>query len=233
MKNKNKAYTLMELLIIIALLILFAFLAIVLINPYAQMQKGNDSKRKYEVSEMSRIFDEFFNDYGVYPDDSQACYNDASQENDVCACFICGADPASPSFHPYFSTLPCDPQHPAQNYLYEYQCSGKKWFKIYTKLYNSPVVQTNEYNFGLSSSNVSIDIYPTLAPPPTAGPSPTTGPSPLPTPIICSGTIYCYKGGNCNVCEPGPEGCFAGPCDEPVILFDDGDLSGCHNECIK
>lgn len=148
----------MELLIVIALIALIAAGLMVLINPMQQFAKSHDAKRKLELDTLRKAFEDYYNDRGCYPKPEEVCYD---QPQNVCdtlktttsrVCHICGLE-STPTefskFSPYLNSLPCDPQHPSKDYLYQVEikcdrdpdvcaesvlnCSVcPKWYKIFT-----------------------------------------------------------------------------------------------------
>jgi len=125
-------FTLMEILIIVSILILIAIVVLITINPWAQINKAWDSKRKTELTQLNKALEDYYNDKGCYPKPEDICYDVPPPPTNVygpgagCskllesqACHICGNESNSPSFSPYLSKFPCDPQHKQKQYLYE------------------------------------------------------------------------------------------------------------------
>jgi len=141
----NPCFTLMELLIIIALIAILATALLVLFNPKKQIEKAWDAKRKNDLNTLRKVLEDYYNDKGCYPTGNIICYN-TPQENKKgvgvgatlvgYSCNICGTEPTPPNFSnfsPYLSVLPCDPQHPTKDYLYQYDPSScPQWFRIYS-----------------------------------------------------------------------------------------------------
>lgn len=149
----------MELLIVVALLILIAIVVLVALNPWGQIAKAQDSKRKTELTQLNKVLEDYYNDKGCYPKPSEICYDlpptnictgAGSHVLDSQTCHICGNESGSPTF-PYLSTLPCDPQHSQKKYLYQvaaasnFSCpistddatnSCPQWYRIYSDLNN-------------------------------------------------------------------------------------------------
>jgi len=169
-------FTLMELLIIIALLGTIAVAILVGINPSGQIKKGQDSKRKQELNQLSKALEDWFNDKGCYPKTTEICYsNDISGFKPLWDphCFICGNESQSPVF-PYLSSLPCDPVHPTKKYLYQVELPGNlqscaTWYRVYTILSNTTDPAIAEvgctanncpsrpgFNYGISSPNIGL-----------------------------------------------------------------------------
>lgn len=159
----KKGFTLMEILIVVAIVALIGTLVIVFLNPLAQLEKAYDTKRKKDLNLLRKAIEEWYNDKGCYPKPSEICYIPPPAEN-VCEdtlgiskiisqmCYICGNEEDSPSFSPYLGKLPCDPLHPKYKYVYEVEAHPEEedvcgfsgdtthvcasWYKVYSSLFD-------------------------------------------------------------------------------------------------
>jgi len=172
----NPCFTLMEILIIIGLVALLATVALVLLNPKNQIAKAWDAKRKSDLNTLRKVFEDYYNDHGCYPTPDKVCYNSPNIVSGTYICNICGTEPTSPSFSPYLSKLPCDPQHPTYKYLYQVDSlSCPKWFRVYSVLSSVWSRETDDigcgeggcgpppaygYDYGVSSPNISFQKTP-------------------------------------------------------------------------
>ena len=117
----------MELLTVIGLIAIIAVVALVLFNPWQQIGRGYDVKRKHDLNEIRKALEEYYNDKGCYPKPDQICYSDITN---ICnanrvrtqTCYICGDELNSPLFS-YLTKLPCDPQHATKRYFYQTEAS--------------------------------------------------------------------------------------------------------------
>lgn len=131
MKSK-KAFTLLELIITISIIAIIGVILIILFNPWQQLGKGFDARRKSDLDILKKVLEDYYNDKGCYPQANEICYDNTTDVSVGVGhasligkqCHICGNEPTSPSFSPYLTQLPCDPQHPAKKYLYSYDCPG-------------------------------------------------------------------------------------------------------------
>jgi general secretion pathway protein G len=96
-------FTLVELLIVIALIAILATGVLALINPVGEMQKALDAKRKSDLAQLQRTLELYYHDYGQYP-----------------ATLSFGS-----SWQPYSPKLPNDPD-PSKNYAYK--SSGQTYY---------------------------------------------------------------------------------------------------------
>lgn len=178
MKIKN-GFTLMELLIVVALISIIAVTAIVLFNPFAQLGKGYDVKRKHELAQLQKALEDYYNDKGCYPKPADLCYSLPPNlpPTKVCGgvggggllesfkCNICGNESSSPPFSPYLSKLPCDPQHKQKQYLYEVAAKSlltcntaepepidpcPQWYRVYSSFSNKSDSSTEEIGCQMS-----------------------------------------------------------------------------------
>jgi len=136
-----------------------------------QINKGQDGKRKHELTQLNKVFEDYYNDKQCYPKPGEVCYNTISPTT----CNICGNESAPPSFSifsPYLSRLPCDPRQPTKKYLYQVDNSScPTWYRIYTTLSNTvdPVIVSvgcsngcgptddKSYNYGVTSPNTDLE----------------------------------------------------------------------------
>lgn len=178
-KRKQKSFTLLEILVVLAIIVALAVGAFVIINPKKQIERSWDTKRKTELSSLAKSLEDFYNDKSCYPKPEEICYKDGDQLR----CPVCGSETTSPPLDPYLSKLPCDPQHPNSDFLYEVDDSScSTWFRIYTKLSDAgdPIIAESgcssgcgpalAYSYGVSSPNTIIETADNTS----ADPTPTT-----------------------------------------------------------
>jgi len=200
-KINSRSFTIMELLIVIGIIAVLAAACLILLNPFQQINKSWDAKRKQELAALQKTFQDYYNDNSAFPTDNDVCYDAVVEANGICSCHICGQDQDTPTFSPYLTRLPCDPQHGKYDYLYQYNCTDKNWFKVYALIdENDPVAATaaasNAYDYVVTSGNIDPAPYPTIS----------TIPEPTPTPIYCAvGNAVCqvlvHGVLTCNLCS--------------------------------
>ena len=88
-KNSKKGFTLVELLIVVAILGLLILIIVSLL--LRNITKANDAKRKADIAKISTAMEEYYTDNNCYPDPSILS--------------ICGSE----DFKPYIDKVPCDP----------------------------------------------------------------------------------------------------------------------------
>jgi len=168
------AFTLMESLIIVAFFAVLAIAAFILLNPKKQLEKAWDSKRKHELNQLKKVLEDWYNDKQCYPKPVEICYDSPASNN---TCHICGAKSPIRDLSPYLSRLPCDPQSPQKDYLYQVDSLDcPKWYRIYADLslsdYTNNDSATKEvgcysqscgpapkygYDYGKTSENIDLE----------------------------------------------------------------------------
>ena len=119
-----RGFTLVEMLVVIALVGVIAAALIFGLNPLAQIQKSNDAHRKSDLASMQRALELYYQDNGNYPASSAdfKLYINASTKN------------WGDQWTPYMSTLPKDPI-PTNTYMYYSPASGNgQTYYIYANL---------------------------------------------------------------------------------------------------
>jgi len=146
MKVKNSGFTLMELLIVMAIL---GLLATIGLGSFRSSQmKGRDAQRKSDLGQIQKALEMYYNDYSGYPEtlpDGGGSWQDAKGTL-------------------YMKEVPKDPKD--FDYCYETE-ANQTWYRIYAKLENnqdSGIAKTgcsagctcggdNTYNYKVTSSN--------------------------------------------------------------------------------
>lgn len=104
---KKNGFTLIEILIVIAILGIIGTVMIGLLNPIDQIRKSNDAKRKVALEQIQRALELYYQDRGQYPPSSSnfkifvnpTTYNWGS------------------AWTPYINVLPADP-NPTKTFIY-------------------------------------------------------------------------------------------------------------------
>ena len=189
----------MELLIVIGLVAALGVAALVLLDPKKQIEKSWDAKRKTELSSLSKKLEDWYNDKNCYPKPNQICDDNPTNTASGQKCHICGSVSTPAAFKDYVNPLPCDPEHPRYDYVYETENTVcPSWYRLYSKLdinadssiasmgctYGCGPGPDYAYNYGVSSPNMNLETNPIIpTPTPTSLPTPTAGPTAIPTPI--------------------------------------------------
>ena len=154
--KKNKAFTLVELLIVMAILMTLTVMAVGIINPIALVNRGKDAQRKKDLNRIKVAFEEYFNDKGYYPGEDLV---EEFMDKDNCKKNI--------EDFSYLKPWPCDPN--GEPYLTFAEIGNK--FRVVTNLENKEdkdiplgwyeredfflMGKTKEdVNYGVSSSNI-------------------------------------------------------------------------------
>lgn len=238
--GSKRGFSLLEITITVALLIVLLIVAIAIFNPQGQINKAWDGKRKTDLATLRRVLEDWYNDKGCFPRPDQICYDSSASKT----CHICGTTAGSPQINPYLATLPCDPQQSSRQFLYEVDdVNCPTMYRIYTKLsitFDPAITElgcqngcgpygTCLYNYGVTSTNTAVQ-YCTLGP--------TNTPTPSPTPYYvgpCSAynPIYYIADKVCNICGTYSECKPALPNDNFYIDPGGHGLPGCTQQCFK
>lgn len=119
----RKGFTLVELLIVIAILAIMAIIMIGIINPAALVGRGNDARRKKDLSRIKVAFEEYAND-------NNNCYPTQAM--------LDGLSCSSAGFATWgINSWPCDP---VSKRKYDVTVGDNidcpNWYRIYAKLEN-------------------------------------------------------------------------------------------------
>ncbi|MDD3744059.1 MAG: type II secretion system protein [Lentimicrobiaceae bacterium] len=159
----NSGFSLVELLIVFAIVILLVVGMIAGFNPINMSDRGYDARKKKDLSRIKVAFEEYFNDRGCYPTESQISSWGLENHNN---CF------QNLSVFPWLSPWPCSPSGDPYKIVTE-SSDCPKWFKVFTQLGNrndsdipdgwydteysyilSGGLTADEVNYGTSSTNV-------------------------------------------------------------------------------
>lgn len=181
MKRNSRGFTLAELLIVVAIIILLLMFA--LINFRLQIQRGRDAQRKTDLAKIQRAYEEYYNDKGCYP------------PFDILS--PCGGDQMS---HWGLPRMLCDPET-KQPYTYlpilGNSCAG---YTMFTNLKDTSDIDIARvgcasgcgpdglYNYGVSSG-IPLGRWDTMIP-------------------VGEGNYACERNGSCaEYLDPGLFGC--------------------------
>jgi len=117
-RRPNQGFTLMELLIVIAILGLLATIGLVSFR--SSQIKGRDTQRKSDLGQIQRALEMYYNDYGSYP---AALPGGGGSWQDAKGTL-------------YMKEVPKDPKDPAQKYLYQQKTNGTG-YALYATLENT------------------------------------------------------------------------------------------------
>jgi general secretion pathway protein G len=166
-------FTLIELIIVIGIMGIFATGIIATLNPYDQYKKAQDAKRKSELSQIQKALESYYQDTGSYPlSSSDHKIQVIDEDTSLLTELQWGG-----SWQPYMNVLPKDPG--GSSYVYYSVAPGQSYY-LYASLergakdpdtcsglvndecpgvsslsIGTTVCGGNPCNFGVSSPNVT------------------------------------------------------------------------------
>lgn len=161
---RQVGFTLVEVLLVMAILMILVVTMVGTIDPIALVGKGKDARRKKDLGRIRVALEEYFSDKGCYP--PQTMIDDLGNQSNC----------NSGIFQPWLSNWPCDPDgQPYIIIISSVDTSCSRWFKILTNLENrndadipegwyelgdtyhvgDGTYGVNDVNYGTSSTNVN------------------------------------------------------------------------------
>ncbi len=195
----KKAFTLMELLIVVSVLTVMFIGLIAAINPMAMINRAYDGARKKDLDDAKKMLEQYMADTGCYPQPTQVCI----EGNNNSDCSLC-TKKQSTKFS-YFTKDLCDPKTPSTEYMYQPETvlnpgigyevpSCPLWFRIYSVLDSAYNAQEDVWGCKKGGCGVSPSYgYSYLVTSPGA-----------PLDNIVSNNWYCYLSqfNRCAQCTP-------------------------------
>lgn len=127
MRN-NKGFTLLELIIVAAIIALIATATIAVLNPFGQFQKARDTRVKSDLSQVQKALESYYQDNNRYPAVATSCtYRILGNNGDGNDCIEWGRP-----WQPYMNVVPQDPTT-ANRYVYYSSSNGQSYY-IYANL---------------------------------------------------------------------------------------------------
>jgi len=120
----KKGFTLIELVIVVAVIGIISAIALTALDPMTQFKKASDGKIKSDLAQMQRAFESYYEDNGRYP-----VSIDNKIENLASGSPINWGDP----WTPYMDFLPKSPGDPDRTYIYFANSDGQTYF-LYANL---------------------------------------------------------------------------------------------------
>lgn len=183
-KSISRGFTLIELMVAIAIVGVLASATVVALNPLEQFAKARDAQRKNDLLQIRNALELYYNDNNRYPPVGGI-------NSDLVAGIAWGDQWGS-----YMTKLPKDPSSPGQEYKYERDGAGT-YFRLYAKLERCSDAQTipgtcgtTSHNYAVTSTNAIAIALPTFTPTPTNTPTPTSTPTPLPRKVFVTSQTY-------------------------------------------
>jgi type II secretion system protein G len=150
MVNKRNGFTLLELIIVAAIIALIATATIAVLNPFGQFQKARDTRVKSDLSQVQKALESYYQDNNSYPLRATQCtYVISGNNGDGNDCIEWGR-----SWQPYMNVIPQDPTT-ANRYVY-YVSSNRQSYYIYANL-GRGAADPNSCNSGAACTSLSAN----------------------------------------------------------------------------
>lgn len=191
----KKAFTLMELMIVVSIITVLFLGLIAAINPMSMINRAYDVRRKKDLDDAKKMLEQYMADTGCYPQPTQVCTNGNNSVN----CTIC-TKKQNPKFS-YFTKDICEPKDNSFQYMYEtvpgvgnQAVACPLWFRIYSVL--DSVYNANDDVWGCKSKGCGVS--------PIFGYSYLVTSPGAPVDNIKSNNWYCYINqlNRCAQCTP-------------------------------
>ena len=155
---KRNGFTLVELLVVFAIIAIMAVIMVGILNPTALVNRGIDAQMKKDMSRIRVAFEEYYNDKECFPKQTDV---DLLMTKSNCDQQV---------FSPWLPKWICNPDgYPYKIVVDQSDCP--KWYKIMTNLGNKKDIDipagwyvgtksitggytNNEVNYGVSSQNI-------------------------------------------------------------------------------
>jgi len=122
-KKQSQGFTLIELIVVVGIIAVLAAFVFALLNPLSQFQKADDGKRKFDLSQIQRAMEQYYQDYSRYPNVDTSSY----QMKDSAGTIIQWGKTTS-LWQRYMSILPADPLSPSRKYVYYVSSDGQSYW---------------------------------------------------------------------------------------------------------
>lgn len=124
----TRGFTLIELIVVIAVISIMATALLSTISPFEQFKKSRDTDRKVAIAQIQKALESYYQDHGRYPD-SSADYRIISVVNGVTSTLSWGD-----SWPPYMDKLSKDPTTGHKIAYYSPAASNGQIYYIYMNL---------------------------------------------------------------------------------------------------
>jgi prepilin-type N-terminal cleavage/methylation domain-containing protein len=118
-RNHKKGFTIVELVIVIAVIMILVTASVVLIDPVAKKKRARDNKRLSDVSTIDRAINEYLLDKGDYPDQADTLRESTTLPLGSSALVNAVGGWIAADLSKYTSRLPIDPLNDG-TYHYSY-----------------------------------------------------------------------------------------------------------------
>lgn len=148
----DQGFTLVELLLVIGILGVLGAVVLATLNPFTQIQKGRDAKRKADLASIQRALETYYEDNGRYPAQAANCvYEIQGNNGDGDDCISWGE-----TWSPYMSKVPREETN-LRSYRYYLTSNGQAYY-LYASLERG-AKDANVCNNGNACNTVPVGVY--------------------------------------------------------------------------
>jgi len=156
-QNLEKGFTLIELIIVIAIIGVLAGMIMFALNPVLQLQKARDGQRKADLRQIQSALEIYRSDIGNYPDVSTAQQVDSAAGLKNCPSSgtktYFGNSNSPSCTRTYMQKIPTDPKNTG-NYVYKYiSTNDKATYSLFSCLENVNDPQRDTNSLGNYENN--------------------------------------------------------------------------------
>lgn len=120
-------FTLIELVVVMAIIGILATGLVIALNPQAQIQRANDAKRKSDLAQIQKALEQYYNDNNAYPVSTGSSGNPTWSIPNGSFGSIWSS---------YMQTVPQDPTNASSGKKYVYKSANGQNYYLYTSLDN-------------------------------------------------------------------------------------------------
>lgn len=129
----QRGFTMIEIIVTIGVLAILAVFALAAVNPGDQFKKARDAQRKSDLSQLQRVLEQYYQDWGHYPPNDSAYHMEDEKTTPYTVIYWGGAL----GWAPYMNLVPKDPDT-KRSYVY-YSTNNGQTYYLFASLERGPL----------------------------------------------------------------------------------------------